>query len=137
MKSSLRPGVSKVARLMIDIGRTISFMGEEGRVYATPSLVGDVEQTCRDLLREHTDAGEDSVGLEISLRHLAPTLPGMSVEITVAVSAVDGRKVSFEFSAKDDVEPTSAGIHTRFIVDVAKTYERLKAKAVKGGVHAS
>ena len=133
MKPSLRPGISKVTRLVVDSNRTIGFMGEEGRVYGTPYLLGDIEHACRDLLMEHSDIGEDSVGMDISLRHLAPTLLGMSVEITVTVTAVDGRKVSFEVSAKDDVEPIGTGVHTRFVVEVAKTYERLKAKAKKGG----
>ncbi|HSL80961.1 MAG TPA: LysR family transcriptional regulator [Pseudolabrys sp.] len=131
MKESLRPGVSKVSRITIDRGRTIGFMGEEGRVYSTPDLVRDIEHTCRDLLLEHADAGEDSVGLEISLRHSAPTLLGMHVDVTATITAVDGRKVSFEVTAKDDLEPISTGTHTRFVVDVAKTIDRLKAKAAK------
>jgi predicted thioesterase len=106
-------------------------MGEEGRVYSTPDLVRDIEHTCRDLLLEHADAGEDSVGLEISLRHSAPTLLGMHVDVTATIAAVDGRKVSFEVTAKDDLEPISTGTHTRFVVDVAKTVDRLKAKAAK------
>ena len=59
MKQSLRTGLSKVNRIVIDRDRTIGFMGEEGRVYATPALVRDIEHTCRDLLMEHSDAGED------------------------------------------------------------------------------
>ena len=133
MKESLRPGVSKVVRIAIDRDRTIGFMGEEGRVYSTPSLLRDFEHTCRDLLLEHGDTGEDSVGLDVSLKHLAPTLLGMRVEITVRVAAVDGRKVSFALSAKDELEPISTGTHTRFVVDVGKTRERLKAKAAKRG----
>jgi predicted thioesterase len=53
MKASLRPGVSRTNRVVIDLDRTISFMGEEGRVYATPWFVRDVEHTCRDLILEH------------------------------------------------------------------------------------
>jgi fluoroacetyl-CoA thioesterase len=131
MKDSLRAGVSRVKRIAIDRDRTISFMGEEGRVYATPTLVRDVEHTCRDLILEHADPGEDSVGMEVSLRHLAPTLIGMNVEIAVTVAAVDRRKVVFEVSAKDELEPISTGTHTRFVVETAKTIERLKAKAAK------
>jgi fluoroacetyl-CoA thioesterase len=132
MKDSLRPGVSKVTRLVVDRDRTIGFMGEEGRVYSTPNLLRDIEHTCRDLLLEHGDASEDSVGTEVSLRHLAPTLLGMAVEITATVSAVEGRKVSFDVSAKDQLEPVSVGTHARFVVDVGKTLERLKAKAARG-----
>jgi predicted thioesterase len=131
VKSSLRPGISKVARVVIDAGRTIGFMGDAGRVYGTPHLVSDIEHTCRDLLLEHGDTGEDSVGAEVSIRHLAPTLLGMTVEVSAVVSAVDGRKVAFEVSAKDDLEQICVGTHTRFVVDVAKTIERLKTKSSK------
>jgi len=131
MKESLRPGVSRTNKITIDKERTIGFMGEEGRVYSTPNLVRDIEHTCRDLILEHGDAGEDSVGIEVSLRHLAPTLPGMMAEITVTVSAVEGRKVTFDVAAKDNLEAISAGTHSRFVVDKVKTVERLKAKAAK------
>jgi len=131
MKESLRPGVSRVSRIQIDRDRTIGFMGEEGRVYGTPYLVRDIEMTCRQLILDHGDAGEDSVGTDVSIKHLAPTLLGMSAEITATVSAVEGRKVVFEISAKDDVDQICSGTHGRFVVDVAKTVERLKAKAAK------
>jgi predicted thioesterase len=131
MKASLRPGVTRVSRITIDRDRTISFMGEEARVYSTPSMVNDLEYACRDLIVEHADAGEDSVGMGVAVTHLAPTLPGMTVEITVRVAAVEGRKVSFELSARDDLELIGTGTHSRFVVDTRKTVERLKAKAAK------
>jgi predicted thioesterase len=120
-----------VNRIEIDRTRTIGFMGEEGRVYGTPYLVRDIEQTCRELLLEHADAGEDSVGTDISIQHLAPTLPGMQVEVGVTVAAVEGRKIRFSISAKDELDQICTGTHGRFVVDVAKTVERLKAKAAR------
>jgi predicted thioesterase len=131
MKETLRPGVSTTNRITVDRDRTISFMGEEARVYATPRLVSDMEFTCRNLMLQHLDAGEDSVGAEIALKHQAATLMGSTVEFTVNVTAVEGRKVVFEVSAKDEIEQISAGTHTRFVVDLARRIERLKAKAAK------
>jgi fluoroacetyl-CoA thioesterase len=131
MKESLRPGISKTARIEVDRDRTIGFMGEEGRVYGTPYLVRDIEMTCRQLILDHADAGEDSVGTDVSIKHLAPTLLGMTAEITVTVAAVEGRKISFEISAKDELDPICSGTHGRFVVDTAKIVERLKAKAAK------
>jgi fluoroacetyl-CoA thioesterase len=129
MKDSLRPGLSTTKRIVVDQDRTISFMGEEARVYATPRLISDIEFACRHLLLEHGDEGEDSVGVEVALKHLAATLMGSTVEITARVTAVEGRKVVFEVAAKDELEAISAGTHTRFVVDLAKRIERLKAKA--------
>ena len=131
MKDSLRPGVAKTVEIKIDRDRTISFMGEEGRVYSTPKLVHDIEMTCRQLILDHADAGEDSVGIEIAVKHLAPTLLGMTAAITATVAAVEGRKIDFSISAKDTLDQIATGTHSRFVVDTAKTVERLKAKAAK------
>jgi predicted thioesterase len=131
MKQSLRPGLSRVNRIEIDRDRTIGFMGEEARVYATPCLVRDIEHTCRDLILEHADPGEDSVGTEISLKHSAPTLAGMTVEIAVTVTAVEGRRIAFEAAVKDELDEVSRGTHSRFVVEIARTIERIKAKAAR------
>ena len=131
MKDTLRPGVSGTKRITVDRDRTIGFMGEDARVYATPRLVSDIEFTCRNLLLEHCDPGEDSVGAEIALKHLAATLEGSRVEIAARVTAVDGRKVVFEVAAKDELEQISGGSHTRVVVELARRIERLKAKAAK------
>ena len=131
MKPSLQPGLTSVKRIPIDPDRTISFMGEGARVYATPRLISDIEFTCRDLILQHADAGEDSVGMEVAVKHLAATLAGSTVEISVRITAVDKRVVTFEVSARDELDTVSAGTHTRFVVEVAKTKERLKAKAAK------
>lgn len=133
MKSTLTAGVTKTVTIAIDRDRTIDFMGDECRVYATPNLVRDIEMTCRELLLEHLDEGEDSVGSRVEVDHTAPTLLGMNVELTVTVTSVEGRAVSFEISGKDPVDAICRGKHNRFVVDVAKTAERLKAKAAKAG----
>jgi len=131
MKASLRPGATRVNRIPIGRERTIGFMGEEARTYATPSMILDIEHTCRELIIEHADAGEDSVGMEVAIKHLAPTLMGMTVEITARVATVEGRKVVFEVAVKDELDDVGAGTHTRFVVEKAKTLERLKAKAAR------
>jgi predicted thioesterase len=131
MKPSLQPGVSLTRQITVDRDRTISFMGEDARVYATPSMILDIERTCRDLIKHHADDDEDSVGIAVAVNHLAASLPGMTVEIKVTVMTVEGRKVTFEVTARDELEPISGGTHTRFVVDVAKTAERLKAKAAR------
>lgn len=131
MKDSLRAGLETTRRIDVGRDRTIDFMGEEGRVYATPFLVRDIEATCRDLLLQHSDAGEDSVGANVNVSHSAPTLMGMWVELAVKVTSVEGRRVRFEITGRDTLDEICKGEHTRFVVDTAKTIERLKAKAAK------
>ncbi|MDE2228727.1 MAG: LysR family transcriptional regulator [Alphaproteobacteria bacterium] len=131
MKPSLVAGVVFERRLVVDDARTIGFMGEAGRVYATPALVRDIEHTCRDGLLKHLDAGEDSVGARIELDHLAPTLLGMAVDIRATVTGLKGRLVTLEIVARDPLDQIARGKHVRFVVDTEKTIERLKAKAAK------
>lgn len=134
MKPTLQPGLHHTARLEVDRDRTIGFMGEKARVYATPMLVRDVEVACRELLLQHLDPGEDSVGTRIELDHLAATLQGMPVELQVELVATKGRSVTFSVQGKDSVEPICRATHQRFIVDVATTEQRLAAKAAKAGM---
>lgn len=131
MKSTLVAGLSHTRRFQIDAARTIDFMGEDGRVYATPEFVRDIEITCRDFILEHGDAGEDSVGTRVELDHTAPTLMGMWVDITITVAEVKGRAVTFEIAARDNLDSIGKGRHSRFVVDVEQTKARLKAKADK------
>ena len=128
MKESLAMGLTTTARINVDDARSISFMGDDGKVYATPELVRDIEMTCRDLILEHVDEGQDSVGTHIDVSHIAATPIGMWVDITVTVNSLDRRVVSFEISARDPLEQICLGNHSRFIVDVAKTVARLKEK---------
>jgi predicted thioesterase len=134
MKDSLKAGLRHTAKLTVTRERTIDFMGEKARVYATPMLVRDVEIACRELLLPHLDAGEDSVGTRIELDHLAATLEGMAVTLEVELSAVDGRSAKFTVTGSDSVEPICKATHQRFIVDVAKTEQRLASKAAKAGL---
>jgi len=133
MKPSLKPGISATRTVLIDESRCIGFMGKEAAVYATPRMVHDVEYTCRDLLLEHLDAGEDSVGAHVSIDHLAPTPMGMQATVEVKIAEVDRRKVVFSFTVRD-IEEVGRGTHVRFVVDTAKTRERLAAKRAKAGL---
>ncbi|HTN26155.1 MAG TPA: hotdog domain-containing protein [Burkholderiales bacterium] len=131
MKSSLAAGLAIVRELVVDRERTIGFMGEAARVYATPMMVRDIEMTCRELLLEHLDPGEDSVGTRVEIDHLAATLLGMTVKIEAKVTEVKGRAVMFEVSAHDGIDQCARCKHARFVVDLKKSEERLAAKAQK------
>ena len=134
MKASLKSGLAFEKKITVDEARCIGFMGKEGMVYATPRMVSDVEYTCRDWLLGHLDPGEDSVGAHVSIDHLAATPLGLEVTIAAKVVEIDRRKVVFEFQVTDPVEPCGRGRHVRFVVETAKTRERLAAKRAKAGL---
>jgi predicted thioesterase len=131
MKQTLLAGIAVTKRVLVDEDGCISFMGQENMVYATPRMVSDVEYACRDFLIAHLDAGEDSVGAHVSIDHLGATPPGTEVTIEARVAKVDRRRVTFEFSVRDPVEEVGRGSHVRFVVDIARSRERIAAKRAR------
>jgi fluoroacetyl-CoA thioesterase len=134
MKSTLQVGISSTRCITVDESRCIGFMGAEGMVYATPRMVSDVEHLCRDLLLEHLDDGEDSVGAHVAIDHLAATPLGFEVTIDVRIVEIEKRRVTFEFSVRDPVEDCGRGRHVRFVADKARSFERIQAKRAKAGL---
>jgi len=134
MKSTLAAGLATSRTYGVDRERTIDFMGEAARVYATPMMVRDIEMTCRDLLLEHLEPGEDSVGTRVEIDHLAATLLGQKVTIEAKIAEVKGRAVTFEVTGSDGVDAICRGRHGRFVVDIKQTEQRLAAKKQKAGL---
>jgi predicted thioesterase len=131
MKPTLAPGITTTREFAIDRERTIDFMGEDARVYATPMLVRDIEVTCRELLLAHLDPGEDSVGTRVEIDHLAATLLGMKVAITATLAELKGRAAIFDVSASDGLDTICRGRHARFIANVEQVKQRLLQKRAK------
>ena len=127
--STLEAGTATERRLIVDQPRTISFLGEDLRIYATPRLVDDIEQTCLDYLLTFLDDGENTVGAAVDIRHVGATLLGMSVSIVATVTRIEGRSVTFNVEVRDDVELVATAAHTRVVVNVAKLRSRVQAKA--------
>lgn len=131
MKDSLKAGLEMKCRYDIDRDRTIDFMGDELRVYATPWMARDIEETCRLLTIEHLDDGEDTVGAHIELDHLGASLLGSWVDVTAKVVDRDGRRVTFEAEVHDPLDQVGKSRHVRFVIDKDRQKERLLSKARK------
>jgi predicted thioesterase len=127
--STLQAGIATERRLIVDRERTISFLGEDLRIYATPRLVDDIEQTCLDYLLTFLDEGENTVGAAVDIRHVGATLLGMSVSIVATVTRIEGRSITFNVEVRDDVELVATAAHNRVVVNVAKLRSRVQAKA--------
>ena len=131
MKDTLIPGLETKRRVAVDKPRTIDFMGEALRVYATPELIRDIEHTCRDFLLDYVDAGEDSVGTRVEIDHLAASLLGMRVSITATLAELKGRAAVFDVTATDGLDTVCRGRHARFIANVEQVKQRLQQKKAK------
>ena len=128
MKESLKPGLEGTRTFEIDRERTISFMGDELRVYGTPYMVRDIEETCRLLVQQHLDAGEETVGAHISVDHLGASLIGMKSTVSAKITGVEGRRINLEAEVHDGIDLVGKAKHVRFVIDRDRQKERLEKK---------
>lgn len=110
--------------------RTAAHIGSgDLRVYATPAMALLVERTCRDLVEPSLPEGQTTVGVDIRVRHLAPTPVGGVVRIRVEIVGVDGEAVDFRAEIRDSEEPIGLAEHRRRIIDADRFLRRVRAKA--------
>ena len=128
MKESLQVGVERTQDFEIDKERTITFMGEEMRIYSTPSMVGDIEATCWALCQEHLDEGEETVGAHVSVDHLGASLLNMTVTVTAHITELDGRRITLEAKVHDGIDLAGESKHVRFVIDRDRQRMRLEKK---------
>lgn len=83
-------------------------------------------------IEQHLPSGTTSVGTHLEIAHLAATPVGMRVTARAELTAVDGRRLTFHVTARDDLELVGEGTHTRVVVDVVRFQERLAAKGASG-----
>lgn len=95
-------------------------------VLATGYLVGLVEWACMRLLAPHLDDAERTLGVHVDLSHEAPTVPGSTVHISVELTEVDGRILTFAILARDDHAEVCRGSHQRAIVGLSRFEVKLQ-----------
>ena len=97
--------------------------------YGTPLMIYLMEIAAADAIQPFLPDGWASVGVAVSVRHLAATPVGRTVTATATVTAVDENSVSFAVSAHDGVEPIGTGTHVRAPIELSRFNRRLDAKS--------
>lgn len=97
-------------------------------VFATPMMVRAMENAALNAIRDYLEPGESAVGTVVNVRHLAATPVGHQVTAEAEVTKVDGRRIEFKVSARDETEEIGSGTHERMVVDLARLGKRLKEK---------
>jgi len=97
-------------------------------VFATPMMVTAMENAALNAVRDYLDVGESAVGTAVNVRHLAATPVGHRVTAEAVVTKVDGRRIEFNVSARDEIEEIGNGTHERMVVDLTRLGQRLEAK---------
>jgi len=95
-------------------------------VFSTPMMIALMEEAACNALTDCLEGGQTSVGTKINIEHVAASPIGAEVTATAKVTAIDGRKISFELTANEGLKEIGKGTHDRFIVDAEKFMSRLK-----------
>ena len=139
MKESLQPGLTFEFTYTVPENKTVPYLYPEAEelqqmpsVFATGYMVGLVEWACIQAINPHIEwPREQTVGTRVDLDHTAATPPGFTVTVRVTLRAVEGRKLSFDIEAHDDLDRISRGTHDRFVINAEKFNAGVSAKAEK------
>lgn len=130
MKSAPKIGTTGEFKFVVGEEHIITFAGDGmPAVLSTPTLIGLIERTARESLQPFLESDERTVGMEIELRHLAPTPLGVEVTITTRVIHTDGREISFQVEARDAEELIARGAHKRAVIRVGGFARRVARKS--------
>ena len=87
-------------------------------VFSTPAMIGLMEGTCVELTEPYLDPDEQTVGIHVDVRHLAPTKIGQAVTIRAELLEVSGSKLRYAVSATNDQGiKIGDGFHRRAVIN--------------------
>ena len=133
MEFPVKLGTAKERTITVSSNQTTSFLWEGENVLSTPSMISEMEETCRMLLKEQVipDRQWDSVGTVVEVKHLAATPVGAEVTLKARVTSFEGRRVMFEVQAFDRLEKIGEGRHERFMINVPRFRANFDEKVKK------
>lgn len=97
-------------------------------VFATPAMIALMEQTAWESVAPHLEKGQGTVGIHLDVSHDAPTPFGMTVTCESELVEIDGRRLVFDLTARDESGIIGKGRHERFIIDEDKFQAKANGK---------
>ena len=86
-------------------------------VFATPAMVALMEKTALQLVMPFLEEGMNTVGTEISVKHVKATPMGKRVQSYAKLIEANGPKLVFEVEAYDEDGLIGKGIHKRYVIN--------------------
>ena len=97
-------------------------------VFATPFMIALMEGAAAKAVLPHISEDEGTVGTHLNVAHSAATPIGMKVWAEATVTAVEGKKLTFDVVAFDEAGEIGRGTHERFIIKPEKFLAKVQAK---------
>ena len=120
-------GLSYTATTTVNQNNTALALGSgDMEVFATPAMVALMENAAMNAVAPHLEAGQTTVGTQITTSHIKASALGATISATATLTAVDGRSLTFAITAREGDKVIGEGSHTRFIVDRERFLSKLK-----------
>ena len=130
MAKVLEAGIKGEARdAVTDLNTAVAYGNTVVNVYASPAMIGLMEQASLESVLPYLDEGMTTVGTKFEIKHLAATPVGMNVVVRSTLVEIDGKRLLFEVEAWDDAEKIGQGTHERFIVKLDSFLKRTREKS--------
>ena len=97
-------------------------------VFATPMMIGLMENASWSLAEECMEEGYSTVGTLVNVKHVSATPVGATVRAETELTEIDGRRLVFKVAAYDDKGLIGEGTHERFIINIDKFMNKVSAK---------
>lgn len=97
-------------------------------VFATPFMIALMEGAAAQAVLPCLAEDEGTVGTHLDVSHDAATPIGMRVWAEATVTAVDGKKITFDVAAYDEAGMIGHGTHERFIIKPERFLAKVQAK---------
>ena len=105
-----------------------AFGSGEVKVFATPMMIGLMENAALKAVDHLLPEGYATVGTHIDVKHLAATPVGMTVTAEAQLIGIEGKKLTFSITAKDELELIGEGTHQRVIIPFEKFVKAAEGK---------
>ena len=100
MKDGMVPGLTHTQTYITTLEMRAKQLASD--IFSTPAMIGLMEYTCVLLVAQYLDENEQTVGIHVDVRHMAPTKIGQSVTVTAELLEVKDSKLRFALSAVND-----------------------------------
>jgi predicted thioesterase len=126
MEFNIEPGIFHTIEKTVEHTDTASSYGSGLiDVFATPAMIGLMENTAQSSLKVHLPEGYITLGIEINVKHMKATPVGMKVKCESKLTRVEGKKLYFELNAWDEKGQIGTGTHIRYIVQADEFMKKL------------
>lgn len=126
---ALKVGLVAERTTLVDQGNTAKSLGSgDVEVFGTPAMIALMEAAAVAAIEPYLDPGQSSVGIELQVEHVAATPLGQTVRSSAELTGIEGRRLTFQVTAWDQVALIGKGSHTRVLIDRERFTANVKSK---------